>query len=103
MPPRRRPARQPVIQQPPNEDATVRDYVMARVAAAQTLAKDAEAALHDLMGLFLSPDDDRDGEKRAELLQEALESFGGATRALEDAEKSIVDIDPAEGEPWEDE
>lgn len=101
MPSRRRPAREPVIQQPTNDDATVRDYVMARVAAAQTLAKDAADALHDLMGLFLSPDEDRTGAKRAELLQEALESFGGATRALEDAEQSISDIDPDEAEPWE--
>jgi hypothetical protein len=102
MPPirRRQPAPSPL---PPSSDleVTPRDYVMARIAAAQALSQDAADALRELMGLFLAPEDDRGGTRRAELLQEALESFGGATRALESAEHDIGEVDMTEAEPWE--
>lgn len=91
--------------QPPpeleEEDATSRDFVMARLAAARHSALATIEAIDEAMGLFVNPEDDGDGSERTELVQTALEAAGCTSRALESAEERIEDIDPEECEPWD--
>ncbi len=86
--------------------ADPRDFVMARIAAAIASAQSGidallEAALH-----FADPDDDRQGKKRKELLDDADESLGIASRAVQAAQAGIDDCskeDLVTGEPDVDE
>lgn len=85
-------------------DATARDFVMARLAAAQASARAALANIDDAIMFFVNPDDDKSGKDRRELVESALEEIGCASRALESADQTIRegDVDMSEPEPWED-
>lgn len=83
-------------------EATARDYAMARAAAAITFAEGAIEALKELIAMFVTPEDDRGGTGRSELISDALDLLGSATRAVESAETAMPQVDPAEGEPWVD-
>jgi hypothetical protein len=80
-----------------------RDFVLARVAAAQHLMQNASDTLNELVSLFMEPADDEDGEERSAALEAALEQIGGATRALESAEQALPSVDFEEIEPWDEE
>lgn len=82
-------------------DPTERDFVMARLAAARAAAQQAVNAIDESLHFFINPDDDKKGKKRKEMVDEALEAMGVATRSLEMAEITIDEIDPLEEEPWE--
>lgn len=99
---RRRSQRAPARAATPAE-ATTRDYVMARLAAARLSARAAIEAIDDTIGMFMVPDDDTKGDRRAEALGEALEQAGCATRALECAEEVLPAADFQEIEPWDEE
>lgn len=78
-----------------------RDYVMARLAAARSCAQEAIEAIDEAVALFVSPDEDKKGKERDELIDSALEATGRASRALEFAVDAYGDVDPSEPEPWE--
>ena len=75
---------------------------MARSAAALGQLAAATAALTDAMALFVSPDEDKKGTERKELLDAALEHASSAVRALESADEVIEEVKPLDVEPWED-
>lgn len=79
-----------------------RDYVMARTGAAIASLDAAKAALIESLQLYISPEDDKKGAERKELLDGALEAASCACRAMEDIETKIEDVDMALCEPWED-
>lgn len=82
-------------------EPTERDFVMARLAAARAAAQQAVNAIDESLHFFINPDDDKKGKKRKEMIDEALEAMGVATRSLEMAEVTVDEIDPLEEEPWE--
>lgn len=82
-------------------DATARDFVMARLAAARTHAQAAVEALDEALAHWTSPEEDDDGKERAECLEEALTALGCATRSAECAEESAKHADLNELEPWD--
>lgn len=94
---RKRPAPEPEL------EVTERDYVMARLAAARVGTADALAAIDEALEMYTHPDEDRGGKKRKASIGVALEALGDASRAVESAEEVAPDVDPAEGEPWDDE
>lgn len=82
-------------------DATARDYVMARLAAARASATSLIDSIDECLNLFIDPDEDEKGKERKELVDAALESAGCASRALESAEEMIRSVDMKEVEPWD--
>lgn len=95
MSPRRKPVEVTV-------EASARDFVMARLAAARVAAASVVAAIDEALDLFVEVQDDEKGRDRRDLLQAALEGVGCATRALESAEEIMPQVDPEECEPWDD-
>ena len=85
----------------PQNDPTDRDFVMARLAAARAALQLALDGVDEALAMFLDPDEDRAGKERADLISGALECAGTGSRALECADEAMADIDPTEGEPWE--
>ena len=83
-------------------EVTARDYFMARLAAGRSAAQDALTALDEAIAMCVHPSDDASGKKRKELVDAALEALGMASRSIEDAEDVREEVDPEEGEPWED-
>lgn len=85
------------------EEASLnRDFVMARAAAAIAELDAAKSSLIEMLGFFVSPDEDPKNKGRAELYDNALEHASCAVRALESVE--VLDgYDPEEAEPWDDE
>jgi len=83
-----------------------RDFVMARLMAARASLQAAVEAIDDAAGAFVNPESDKKGKDRKELVADALEATGSASRALEAAEGSMAeDFDAevwADREPWED-
>lgn len=87
-----------------DEEATAsREYTLARLAAARGALASAASALDEALVLMVAPDDDKKGEKRSELLEAIDESIGVAASAVQAAQASWEDCDPAEGEPPYDE
>jgi predicted ATP-grasp superfamily ATP-dependent carboligase len=84
-------------------DVSPRDFVMARLAAARASAQASIDAIDECISVFVNPEDDKKAKERTELVDAALESMGCATRALESAEEFFDQIDPTEGEPWDEE
>lgn len=82
-------------------DATSRDYVMARLAAARASATALIESVDECLNLFVDPDEDDKGKERKELVDAALESAGCTTRALESAEEMLPHVDMKEVEPWD--
>lgn len=82
----------------PRVEATPRDYVMARLGAARAGLAAATEAVDEALAYYAEPDDDADGEERAELMDAADESLGAATRALQEAQRAMAAVDPEEGE-----
>jgi len=82
-------------------DVTSRDYVMARLLAARASFQASIDAIDECAALFVNPDDDKKGDERKELIDSALEAAGAGSRALESAEETFDQIDPTEGEPWD--
>lgn len=80
-------------------EATSRDFVLARVAAARAFIRMAGESLDELEGHFMEVDDDPKGEGRAEMLEDALNQLGSATRSLECAEEALPAVDMDEVEP----
>lgn len=82
------------------------DQAMARLAAARTLAMSAIESIDEALSHMVDPSDDQKGDARAELVEEALEALGGASRALEQAQIPLedTDFDPKEeeGDDYED-
>lgn len=99
--PYRTPARVAAVD--PDEKLMLRDYVMARGAAAIASLESARNDVVEAMNLFITPADDKRGKERRECLDSAIESASIATRALEDAMDKIGDADLDAGEPWEEE
>lgn len=83
-------------------EITERDYVMARLAAARAASQQAVTAIDESLHFFVIPEDDKSGKKRREMIDEALEAMGVATRSLEAAEEILPEVDMTEGEPWDD-
>jgi len=79
----------------------MRDYVMARGAAALAALESAKNDVVEAMTLFITPDDDERGKERRELLDSAIEAASIATRALEDAALELPNADMEATEPWE--
>lgn len=93
-----------------DEGAMLRDYVMARGAAAIAALERAKEDVIQAMALFITPSEDKKGKERAECIDAAIESASIATRALEDAQRQINDADESVAkiccelvEPWEEE
>lgn len=87
-----------------DEEATAsREYTLARLAAARGALASAASGLDEALVLMVTPDDDKKGEKRSELLEAVDESLGFAASAVQAAQASFGDCDPAEGEPPYDE
>lgn len=86
----------------PSESATEsRDYVMARLAAARAALQEGLNSVDEALSLFLTPDHDKNGSKREESIDCALEWSGAASRAIEAALTEYDSIDPTETEPWD--
>ena len=89
----------------PDIDVTpgVRDYFMARVAAARAAAQGIVESCDEIIALCIDPDEDRKGRDRKESLEEALDAAGAVSRALEcaDAALDADGFDPLECEPWD--
>jgi len=80
-----------------------RDFVMARLGGARASLTAAMEALDDALTMFINPDDDKKGTKRAEAIDAALEAASCASRGIESAQARLDDIDPKAIEPWEEE
>jgi hypothetical protein len=79
-----------------------RDYVMARLAAAESFLRSALDNVRDCVDLFTDPESDADGSERGELMDTADGSAGEAAFLLQMARESMNGLDPAEGEPTPD-
>ena len=82
-----------------------RDFVMARLYSARGSLQAALEALDDAAGAFTNPESDKSGKDRKQLISDALECTGSASRALEAAEGWMSDFEKAtwlEREPWDD-
>lgn len=89
-----------------DDEASPRDFVMARLAASRALLTVAITQIDEAITLFVDGEEDKKGEDRSELVDGAEESCAGALRALESAGAAMEDMDGedwTEGEPWEDE
>jgi hypothetical protein len=85
-------------------EPTVRDYVMARIAAARASAQTAIELCDVAIANFVEPDEDKDGTERGESIDAGLEALGSATRSLEEAHRVWEDddeLDLEEGEDYE--
>lgn len=82
---------------------SVRDYFMARVAAARLSAQSIVDSCDEIIALCLDPDEDRKGRERNEAVEEALDAAGAVSRALECADAALEadNFDPLECEPWD--
>lgn len=82
-------------------EPNARDFVMARVAAARVFAQEAVDGCDAILALCTSPDDDKDGEERDNIFENAIEAAGEASRSLEVAQEvwQSDEVDPNEGEP----
>lgn len=103
--PRAKP-KKPVAAESTDLEPTARDYVMARLAAGRAAAQSAVNAIDEALNLFVNPDEDDDGGERTEMIDEALEALGVASRATEAAEKGMSELendDIEAGEPWDEE
>lgn len=79
-----------------------RDFIMARLAAAQRQLSAAQETAGDCLDLFLAPEEDLKGEERSEYLDNAIELAGEASRALEAAQTALEGLSSeelAEDEP----
>lgn len=85
-----------------DEETIARDAVMARLAGARASLQASIESVDECLTLFVNPADDKSGKERKELLESALEAVGCASRGLESAVEGLPDIDPTEGEPWDD-
>lgn len=81
------------------ERTLARDFTLARLAVCRGHLASSMAALDEALALFADPDEDAKGKDRKELLEGIDESLGGAATALQMAQVSWEDCDPAEGEP----
>lgn len=80
---------------------TERDFVLARVAVATTAINDAREQLVEVVQHFISPDDDANGQKRADSLEEAEMLVRIAAEAVQNAREmmgSLNDDDLAQCE-----
>lgn len=84
-----------------------RDFIMARALGAISSLDAAKAALIELGGLFVNPDDDQSGKKRREAIEEATEAASCALRGLEEmsaiAKDKKIEIAWAAPEPFDEE
>ena len=85
-----------------DDEAILRDFVMARLAAGRALAAEAVKECDEALALFVNPSEDAKGKDRKEAVATALELLGSASRAIEAAEEALPDVDYEMGEPWED-
>ena len=72
---------------------TERDYVLARVAVATTTIMDAREQLGEAVQHFISPDDDANGAKRADALEEAEMLIRIAAEAVQNARETMGNLD----------
>jgi hypothetical protein len=85
----------------------VRDYVMARLAAAHASAQAFLETCDEMLGHFVEPEDDAEGLERAGGFEAGAEALGSATRSFDEAhrvweEASDDELDPEEGEEYGD-
>jgi hypothetical protein len=93
-----------------DEAAGLRDYVMARGAAAIAAFERAKEDVIQAMALFITPTEDKKGKERMDALDAAIESGSIGTRALEDAvarlneaDEDVLKTASKLAEPWEEE
>ena len=82
----------------------VRDDAMARLLAARVSFQAAIDAIDEAGACFVNPDTDKGGKERRQLVSDALEAAGSASRALEHVEDTLKDFDKDDwkaAEPWE--
>jgi len=84
-------------------DADARDEAMARLAAARIYATSVVESIDDALAFFVEPEEDATGRKRTQAINDALESAGAASRALEAASETMAVVDPEQCEPWDEE
>jgi len=72
---------------------------MARLAAAGSSLKAAQASIDEAIDYFIDPDDDSGGKKRKEAIENADRFCGAAATSIQQAMGAFEDIDPTEGEP----
>lgn len=85
--------REPKVSTP--EDPTERDFALARLAEARTLAQDAVDELGEAINAVMAGDDPDDD------IEAALESLGSASRATEAVEAMTPSINLDETAPWD--
>jgi hypothetical protein len=86
-----------------DDETRARDFVMARLAAARTCAATAIDAIDTALSLFVTPDEDKKAKEREEALQEADDWLGEAALSVQAAQEEMPGINPAEGEPGDEE
>jgi len=82
--------------------ATPRDFVLARLAAARTLLGSLVEGLDGLIDIFAEPSIDKHGDEREEVFKALLEDAGTFSRTLECAQAVFESLSPTErreGEP----
>lgn len=80
-----------------------RDFMMARLAACRGSISTASEALDEMLSLMNSPDDDKAGKRRAELLEMIDDLLGQAAISIQHAQPAWSDVDHRELEPEIDE
>lgn len=104
MPRKEQKTRSDELEDEANDEAlAARDYVMARLGGAIASLDAAREATSAVLALFVNPDEDNRGKDRKELLDDAQEAVGAASRGIDAAVEEIDEVDFAAAEPWEDE
>lgn len=85
----------------PQTDATLRDFVLARLAASRNAAQAAIDAIDETVALFMDPSEDPGGDERKKLMDGVLQALQDATAAAECGEAELGEVDMKEVEPWE--
>lgn len=94
-----------LVERVQDETGMQRDEAMARLMAARVSLQAAMDAVDEAGAIFVNPDEDPKGKERKQLIADALEAAGVASRALEAAEETVKAFDRddwKEREPWED-
>ena len=73
-----------------------RDFVMARLAAAQAATRSAVDGLHEALEFFTDPSEDEDGAERSTVIEVVEYSLRTALESVQQAQNGFTDLDKAD-------